>query len=145
VSIDRNAILDALAARIRDGVPSLHVERRMRSPAPEEMPLLVVAGTTEQTNESDDSMPARWVISAGCFLWVHDPGDQGPAREVQDLVGRIEDALQNQPGECNSAWTSLGGLVWEVALVGVDSLVDAEALDVGLALLRISIRCKPSR
>lgn len=143
--MNRNAILDALAARLKANLPGVNVERRMRSPSPEEMPLLVVGGTTEQSNDGDDQLPSQWTIDLGCFLWVHEAADQGPNPTLMTLIDQIESALRSRPGECDSAWTNLGGLVWQAVFTGVDSLPDADALDVGLALLRISLQCKPNR
>lgn len=143
--MDRNAIIDALTERLRSNLPGVRVERRMRQPAPEEMPLLVVGGTTEQSNDGDDSLPGRWTINLGCFLWAHEPRDQGPNPTLMALIDQVEAGLKAQPGECHSAWTNLGGLVWQAVFTGVDSLPDADSLDVGLALLRISIQCKPTR
>lgn len=145
MSVDRNAILDALEERLRDSLrDKASVTRRMFDPAPEQMPVLVVGAVTEQTNEEDSATkPGKWKLRVGCYLWVKDSGANGPNPPLMDLINVIEDGLKCQPDERGGWWTTLGGKVWHAGLVGVDTLPDEVSLEVGLAMLRIEVACKP--
>lgn len=148
MSIPRNKIIDALTARLREleGDGFTTVTRRMFEPSPEQMPALVIAAVTEQTNEEDAAAnPGKWVMRVGCFLWAKSERPEGPTVLVHELTDKIEDALKARPGESGGWWTTLGNTVWHAALVGVDTLGDEKSMNTALGLVRIEIACKPVR
>lgn len=148
MSPPRDQVIAALAARLAEVLQGVDVRRRMFAgvPAPEQMPCLVVAGSTEQVNEEDAAgNPGKWKLQVGCYLWARDASDTGPVPKLLGHIDAIEDALRARTGEGGGWWTTLGGLVWHAALVGVDTLGDEGSADVGLALVRIEIACKPVR
>ena len=149
MSIDRNAVFDALTVRLKTGLENLvpTVQRSFFWPAPEQMPALIVGSVTEWTNEEESAaLPAKWKCRCACHLWLRAELPGGPARDLQTVQDAVETALKLQPGEGPAGyWTTLGGLAWHAAFMAADTLVDDEAITTGLATLRIEVLCKPVR
>lgn len=144
-SLGRNALIEALRAHLAEQLTGVTVTRRTRDPSPEEMPYLIVGATTEQTNDGEIDLP-DWTLRVGCYLFVRETGDDGPVPAVLGICDAIEDALKRPATETHDHyWTNLGGAAWYARPVSVDSLPDIEAVNVGLAMVRIEIRPKPAR
>lgn len=154
VSLDREPILAALAARLAARCPGLKsVSRRYRSPSQvdsSEKPLAIVA-VGAQTAVVRRGAPNLWTLQIPVYLYVHaDEADlsTAPSTQINALVKEIEDALERAdteaPPDISELYSTNLGLrnVFSCRITAVDTdegLLDPE----GLAAIVVQVEAAP--
>jgi hypothetical protein len=146
MTIARNDIIEALRARLEDGLQGVNVTRGTREPQPEDMPELQVGAITEQANEENTgTKPGVWRLRVSCLLWFRTSEEGGPVPPMLAMLDQIEAALKLQPDEEGGYWTTLGGRVYGARFAGVDTMPDTQQQDQARALVTVDVLVRPVR
>lgn len=128
-SLDRDAILEALLARLQDGLAGevKLFTRRLTTYLNTPLQPALVLLSERHSATTELGMPPIWRIAAEVLIYLETmEADASPETRLNALAGKVEDALERRPDEPRTAWggdergTSLGGLCSSCIVTGVE-------------------------
>ena len=138
MAISRNAILDALTARLAT-IPDLkECSRVLKMPDDAAQPAIYVA-CIEQATTKNPGCPFVWQLGAELYVYNKDANAAGAGPGLHALMDAIEAKLERQRDEDSiELTTTLGGLVYTT---NIQSLVVDEGhfTPQGVAVLKVQI------
>jgi hypothetical protein len=141
MAFDREAVFQALYTKLSGALAPVSVSRRVKmwtDVAPSEQPAVFI-DQGDQEGEWNANRALKWKVKASIYVYVNDTSEVGPAPAMNDLVTKIDRALEATPFEGGvHGGTTLGGIVFAARVVGVTDSGGALG-DQGVAVIDVEV------
>lgn len=143
MAIAREAIYKAMYQRLQEKLPEVKFWTRRDTDFDQlgasAIPAAVFMITDQSADDADGRTPAKWRLGAQLVLYSRTDGHITPDEVLNDLLDKVEEALELQPGEMNARdfQTTLGGLVYRAGISGTVSFIEGDSSQGGLDAVAI--------
>ena len=130
--MDRNVILAALEARLKEVDGFRTISRRLKVPPSltigEQPALFIPDPGVQDAEHRGRGLPTVWRLGVTLWVYVYNADTEGPSPKLQDLLDGVEAALRRRDGEPRlndeMQGTNLGGLCWGVQVQQIRATAD---------------------